>query len=124
MKVLVLFILCLPFLGVNGQSLSPTVVSTAGDYYTGTAATLSVTIGEPVIETYTSGSVILSTGFQQSDLMKQIMLTLFLEGLWNGTGLNKAQNEAGDQYTGTTADKITIELHNAADYGTVAYSAS
>ncbi len=108
----------------HGQSLLPTVISTAGDYYTGASSTLSVTIGEPVVETYTSGSVILSTGFQQSDLMKQLMITLFLEGLWNGTGLNKAQNEAGDQYSGNTADKITIELHNAADYGTVVYSAS
>ena len=120
--LLVLWLVCSVF--VNGQSLSPTVVSTAGDYYTGTSATLSVTIGEPVIEIYTSGSVVLSTGFQQSDLMKQIMLTLFPEGLWNGNGLNKSQNESGDQYTGNTADKITIELHNAADYGTVAYSAS
>ena len=125
MKTLILFVLCLPFFGaLYGQSLSPTVISTAGDYYTGTSATLSVTIGEPVIETYTSGSVILSTGFQQSDLMKQLMLTLFPEGLWNGTGLNKAQNETGDQYSGNTADKINIELHNAADYGIVAYSAS
>ncbi len=120
--LLALWLVCSVF--VNGQSLSPAVVSTAGDYYTGISSTLSVTIGEPVIETYTSGSVILSTGFQQSDLMKQIMLTLFPEGLWNGNGLNKSQNESGDQYTGNTADKITIELHNAADYGTVAYSAS
>jgi FlaG/FlaF family flagellin (archaellin) len=100
------------------------VLSTAGDYYTGASSTLSVTIGEPVVETYTSGSVILSTGFQQSDLMKQLMLTLFLEGLWNGTGLNKAQNEAGDQYSGNTADKINIELHHATNYGTVVYSAT
>ncbi len=39
-------------------------------------------------------------------------LNLFLEGLFNGTGMNKAHNAAGNQYAGSIADQITFELHN------------
>lgn len=125
MKTLLVLTICAAFSAfANGQTLSPTVISTAGDFYTGTAATLSITIGEPVIETYTSGSSVLSTGFQQSDLMKQLNLTLFLQGLWNGTGLNKAQNATGDQYLLDVADQISVELHHAADYSNIVYPAT
>jgi hypothetical protein len=50
---------------------------------------------------------------------KQLTITLFTEGLYNGTGLNKAQGEFGDEYPGTTADKITIKLHDALNYSTI-----
>ncbi|MBK7213175.1 MAG: hypothetical protein IPH88_07760 [Bacteroidales bacterium] len=46
-------------------------------------------------------------------LDKNLNLTLYLEGLFNGTGMNKAQNEAGDQFSGTIADQIQVELHNS-----------
>ena len=36
--------------------------------------------------------------------------------------MRKAQNASGDQFPGTTADRVTIELHNAASYATIAYS--
>jgi hypothetical protein len=125
MKTLLVMTICAAFsVFASGQTLSPTVISTAGDYYTGTAATLSVTIGEPVVETYTSGSNVLSTGFQQSDLMKQLQLTLNLEGLWNGTTMNKAQGTNGNQYPGNIADKITVELRQASNYNTLVFSAN
>ena len=48
---------------------------------------------------------------------KTLNVKAFLEGLYAGAGLmNKAQNETGDQFTGTTADKVTVELHNATTY--------
>jgi len=46
-------------------------------------------------------------------LNKTLNLTLFLEGLFNGTSMNKAQNSTGSQYPGTVADQITVELHNS-----------
>ncbi|MEI6750369.1 MAG: GEVED domain-containing protein, partial [Bacteroidota bacterium] len=46
-------------------------------------------------------------------LSKTLNLTVFLEGLFNGTTMNKAQNGAGDQFTGTVADQIIVELHNS-----------
>jgi PKD repeat protein len=43
---------------------------------------------------------------------RYLSLTLFLEGLFDGTSMNKAQNGVGDQFTGTIADEITVELRN------------
>lgn len=63
----------LPFLlglfavtALNSQSLSPDVVATAGDYFTGEGVTLSWTLGEVVIETISDDSHVLTQGFQQS----------------------------------------------------------
>jgi PKD repeat protein len=44
---------------------------------------------------------------------RSLNLIVFLEGLFNGTSMNKARNESGNQFPGTIADKITIELHNS-----------
>lgn len=62
------------------------------------------------------------TGFQAlAD--KNLNLTLFLEGLYNGSGtMRKAQNSSGDQFAGTTADQIIIELRNSSAYSSLAYS--
>lgn len=53
---------------------------------------------------------------------KQLNITVFPEGLFNGTGLNKTQGISGDQYTGTIADKVTVKLHSSTDYNTVVYT--
>jgi hypothetical protein len=45
--------------------------------------------------------------------VKTVNLTLFLEGLFNGTYMNKAQNGSGNQYPGNIADLIQVELHNS-----------
>jgi len=66
---------------------------------------------------YTSGTLDITAAG------KTLNLTLFLEGLYSGAGsMRKAQGDAGDQYPGTVADKITVELHDAASYSTVLYS--
>lgn len=52
---------------------------------------------------------------------RQLSITYYPEGLFNGTGLNKAQGSAGDQFPGTTADKVTLKLHAASDYSSVVY---
>ncbi len=51
------------------------------------------------------------------------MLTFYLEGLFNGANMNKARNAESEQYADNIADKITIELHNAANYSSIVYSA-
>jgi len=50
---------------------------------------------------------------------RQLSIKVFPEGLFNGTGLNKAQGSSGDQFPGNTADLVTIRLHDAADFGNV-----
>jgi hypothetical protein len=55
------------FLGIllNAQSLSQTVLSTAGDHFQNGSAALSWTIGEPVVNGLENGSITLSQGFHQ-----------------------------------------------------------
>ncbi len=43
---------------------------------------------------------------------KTLNLTLLLEGLFNGSTMNKAQNATGNQFPGNVADQITVELRN------------
>jgi hypothetical protein len=51
----------------NAQSLSPTVVSTSGAFYSNGSGMLSSTIGEmAMVETFSNGSAILNQGFQQA----------------------------------------------------------
>lgn len=53
-----------------GQSLSPEVISTAGDHFATANAQLSWTLGEPIIETLNgSGAAMLTQGFHQTNLM-------------------------------------------------------
>ncbi len=64
-KIIILTIGILYTLSVSGQQLSPEVISSAGDYFVGSNVTLSWTIGEAVIETFTDTNCILTQGFQQ-----------------------------------------------------------
>lgn len=50
---------------IYSQSVSPEVISSAGDYYEGANVSLSWTLGEIATETYSNGNVILTQGFQQ-----------------------------------------------------------
>ncbi len=51
-------------LSINAQE----IITSSGDYYESSNASLSWTIGESMTETYTSGTTILTQGFQQSRL--------------------------------------------------------
>ncbi|MHC1776585.1 MAG: hypothetical protein AB9834_14365 [Lentimicrobium sp.] len=55
---------------------------------------------------------------------KQLNLTLFLEGLYNGTNsMRQASDESGPQFGAGIADQITVELRNAANYNTIVHLA-
>lgn len=54
-------------------------------------------------------------------------LKLYLEGLYNGSGTMRfAQGLTGNQYPGTTADQISVELHSSVpgEYTTILYTGS
>ena len=54
---------------------------------------------------------------------RTLNLNLFLQGLYTGSGsMRKAQGNSGNQFSGNTADQLTIELHNSSTYGTVIHS--
>jgi len=52
----------------NGQTVSPSVLPSAGGYYEAGNASLSWTIGEAVTNTLQTGSNVLSQGFQQPEV--------------------------------------------------------
>jgi len=66
MKNLLLFSVLL-FYGIF-QTAAQEVISSGGDYYNNGTVSLSWTLGEPVTETITDGTNILTQGFQQSKL--------------------------------------------------------
>jgi len=116
MKKIILFESFLFLLLCQGfaQFVSSSVVSSSGDNYSTSSGSLSVTIGEVVIDYY-PGSTSFSTGFQQSypALFKQLLLTLFVEGLNDGSAMHQAQNASGGQFSGTVADILNIELRSS-----------
>ncbi len=103
-----------------GQSLTPVVYSSAGGYYTSSNVSLSLTIGEPVIETYVTPNNILTTGFQQpeglSPFLKTLNIVAFIEAAYNGAGgMNKFQDctdgeSTFDKFPGTVVDTVSVLL--------------
>jgi hypothetical protein len=53
------------FVTVKSQTISPQVIASGGDFYTGVGVSLSWTLGELITETVTDGNYILTQGFQQ-----------------------------------------------------------
>lgn len=64
-KVFFLIINILLFLLVKGQTISPEVVATSGDFFSTSSVSLSWTCGEIMTETFTGSNIILTQGFQQ-----------------------------------------------------------
>ena len=67
MKKLLLTITAVAFATLSfSQQVSRYVVASGGNYSTASGISVSSTIGEPMVTTLTSGSYILTQGFQQS----------------------------------------------------------
>lgn len=132
-------ILLIPlFLGA--QSVSPEVISSAGDYFEGANASLSWTLGEIATETFSNGSVTLNQGFQQPFPLLihgiDLDLLVYLEGPYSaGTmatslkeegvlPLDQPYNQAPWNYAGSESvtsipadvvDWVLVEVRDAAD---------
>ena len=65
-RIILVTILSASFAFAEAQTLTPTVISTAGAYTSAGGVSLSYTIGEmAAVETFTAGNTILTQGFQQ-----------------------------------------------------------
>jgi len=53
--------------GLFAQSIEPSVIGSAGDFYSNSTAQLSFTFGEMITETVTSTNNIITQGFQQPE---------------------------------------------------------
>ena len=118
--ILILIAVFLQTILANGQSLSSSVISTAGDYYTANGNTLSVTIGETMIDNYTSGNANLSTGFQQGTRILNIKLNVIVmlqeyyntqTGLMNLTkGIDWNTGDLYNNFGDTIVDTLSIQI--------------
>lgn len=87
---------------LHSQSISPDVISTAGDFYSNASGSISWTLGEPMGETYTSTNNILTQGFQQP---------------WDfGTGMNPGTTPVdADVFPNPTADVVNLQFDNTSN---------
>lgn len=54
---------------------------------------------------------------------RTVNISLMLEGLYNGEAImRKARNASGEQFSGNTADQISIELHDAGNYTNIVHA--
>ena len=84
--------------GIHSQSIERDVVASSGDYFENAGVSLSWTLGELAVETYTAGNITLTQGFQQPGGTVSgfaLDLKVFLDGPFNGTGLNNTLNTSG-----------------------------
>jgi len=108
----------------QGATLSATTGSAITINFANTATNGTLTVIETI--TATGCSTTNTQAITINQCFKTLNLTLFLEGLYNGGGtMRQAQGATGNQFSGTTADQITIELHSAVlgQYATINYSA-
>jgi len=101
-------------------------VQTAG----GNTNSITVTVGSGAGDITVTPSTPCGTGTPRALSVsplassKSLNLIVFLEGLYDGAGLmHKAQGGSGDQFPGTTADQVSVELRNAAT-GAIEYTLS
>lgn len=100
---------------LSAQTLSPTVLSTSGAYYTSANNSLSVTIGEmTMVETFSASSIILTQGFQQPEDFNVGIITV-AEPDWNITAFpNPTLDYVTVQLDGNNASNVSLSLYDIA----------
>ncbi len=81
MKKLTILLNIFALLLYSGICTSQQVISAAGGSGSGSNVQLSWTVGEPVIETFTGSSAILTQGFHQSKLLVTALDPMLFPGL-------------------------------------------
>ena len=93
----------------NGQSLSPIVFSSSGNFFSVTGSSLSWTIGEPAFYTFSTGNNILTSGFQQPD------------GLVTGFSPARENSSMFSIFPNPAEDKIEILKPNSSGFSCHVY---
>jgi PKD repeat protein len=85
-------------------------------------ATLKYNSDPTSCETFSYGQVEdYTVNVQGANLLTNLHLKAFLQGLYNGSGTMRQAYDASGPHFGTgIADQVTVELHNALNYGTIA----
>ncbi len=91
---------------------TPTVATAAADYV--------------VTASNSGGSTTATVNIAVKNATKQLAVKAMLQGLWNSTSqkMNQCMTDQGTKQFSTAADAVSIELHDAANYSTIVYTAS
>ncbi len=107
-----IIIVCIFVLPVHAQLIKQEVIASAGGYNIKGDISLSWTLGETIIETFSNGSLVLSHGFQQ-----KLIVTTVKENLSPALNVVLYPNPAGDliniQFdpaTDTETDIMLVDL--------------
>lgn len=106
----------------KGQTISSTVISSSGDYYPTETCVLSITVGELVVDNYTSAQNNLNTGFQQGIGNHTVALSFFLEGFYNNGAMNQVFAENPAVYPSGFSDKYQLHIAKSSPPYTLLYS--
>jgi hypothetical protein len=87
----IIFIACIFVLPVQAQLIKQEVIASAGGYNVSGDISLSWTLGETIIETFSSGALVLTHGFQQ-----KLIVTTVKENPYSSLNVILFPNPAGD----------------------------
>ena len=108
---------------VSGEGANVTLNATAvfdnANPGTNKTITVSYTLSGTLASSYTAPA---NYSIMTGEIDKSLDLKLFLEGLWNGSNMNKCKDGSQDVYASDIVDLISIELHDPANYSTIAYT--
>jgi hypothetical protein len=94
----------------------PDIINSMGGSAQYAGGYLAFSVGEPIIGTTSGSNFSLTQGFLQTwkALVKQLVIKVFLEGLYSTGGImNQARGISSPQFGAGIADKVTFELHEA-----------
>ncbi len=97
-KILILFIIALLINSTIAQTISPQVISSAGDNYNNSTYQLDWSIGEVLTETYFKNQIFVSQGFQQGNFVI------------SNISENKLSNIEIIVFPNPTSNYVTIEI--------------
>ncbi len=107
-NILVIIVFLLP-LAVFSQTLDRQVIGSAGAYAEAGNISMSYTVGEAVVATGTSGTIVLTQGFQQPDNMM-----VGIESIESGISINAYPNPTSGEiildFTVVNPAEFTIEI--------------
>jgi len=93
------------------QSLTPELLTSGGDHFTGTDAQLSWSVGEMIIDTYDNGSNQLTQGFHQTNLVITSVNDL-AENIEIAVFPNPTSDQLNIEYSNSTQN-LTLNLYDA-----------
>lgn len=121
-SLMIVFLTC-SVLFMQSQTISRSVIGSAGNVTSAGGIMLSNTVGEVFTQTLSNGNYKITQGFQQGEKTDSTMLylLLYLEGYYAGNYyMQPTLNNQQQSISTTITDTITVELHPVSNPGIVA----